>query len=736
VVYDVGERSGTGGGSVTAWRRWLGSALAIAGASCGGGDQPDAAVVVAVSATDNQSAAAGGPLVSPLAVLAQTDAGVAVPRARVRWTVIEGTGAALSDSVTVSDGNGRAEVAVTLGPSVGPYRVRAALVEVNDAAHVFSATATSPPTLTTVTPSTFTGGDTLVLAGSGLAATADVTVAGAPALVVTGGATGLTVVAPVCLVPGTVEVRARVAGAPSNAVNGTYQSSAAPLALGVGEYASIDPAALAGCATFPDAGAGGAEYLIAPQSVTTTPGLSASYRMQGDSVVVTVAARPPAPSALPFATQFHDHLRAQEREASLLARTAAPALPLAAGAAAQIDVGDRRTFRVCNTLPCSTAANFVPVNGRAQYVGAHAAIFTDEAAPAAFTTADYDALGALFDEELYDVDTRAFGAESDVDGNGVVIILFTAAVNALTPEEQCTTSIITGYFFGVDIDPLFQSDARSNRGEVFYALAPDPQGTVSCELSTDAVLRLVPVTFVHEFQHMISYHQHVLVRGSASEVLWLNEGLSHLAEELAALRFDAQGRDDLFSRFAIGDLFNAYIYLENPGAEFLLPSTGTGRLEERGAAWLFVRWLVDQYGETVTRRLVETSRTGADNVGAVAGAPFAQLAAQWFLSNYVSDLPGFAPPARLQYTTWRFRTTYESLHDQLPSRFPAPFPLVPAPFAGGTFAASGMLRAGSGAYFRVVLEPDQRGFTLALDDGFGGPIAANAAPRVNVIRIR
>jgi hypothetical protein len=168
----------------------------------------------------------------------------------------------------------------------------------------------------------------------------------------------------------------------------------------------------------------------------------------------------------------------------------------------------------------------------------------------------------------------------------------------------------------------------------------------------------------------------------------------------------------------------------------LLPSTGTGRLEERGAAWLFVRWLVDQYGETVTRRLVETSRTGADNVGAVAGAPFAQLAAQWFLSNYVSDLPGFAPPARLQYTTWRFRTTYESLHDQLPSRFPAPFPLVPAPFAGGTFAASGMLRAGSGAYFRVVLEPDQRGFTLALDDGFGGPIAANAAPRVNVIRIR
>jgi len=35
----------------------------------------------------------------------------------------------------------------------------------------------------------------------------------------------------------------------------------------------------------------------------------------------------------------------------------------------------------------------------------------------------------------------------------------------------------------------------------------------------------VPVTFIHEFQHMISFNQHVLVGNSVNgEVLWLNEG--------------------------------------------------------------------------------------------------------------------------------------------------------------------------------------------------------------------
>jgi hypothetical protein len=727
----------SGAGDAGRWLLWA----VIGGAACGGGEPlPEPARIEMVAATNGQTAPAGARLPAALAAIVQSSDGVTVPRARVRWTVSQGAGAVLSDSVTVSDGNGRAEVSLVLGPAAGEHRVTATLVAATDASVQFTATATAPPSLASVTPTTFGGGDTLALAGANLSSTADVEIGGAPAAVVSGNATALTVIAPVCLPAGAVSVRALVAGAPSNALNATYQASAGPLALAVGQYASIDPAQLGSCATFPNAGPAGAEYLLAPQSVSTNLGVSASYRMQGNSVVVSVRAAPRVVPEPTLAMRFHDLLRAQEREAARLPR-APLASALSAGGTPPsvqvIDVGDRRAFEVCEELPCSSPSHFTTVNGEAQYVGTHAAIFTDDAAPAAFTPADYDSLGALFDQQLYEVDTQAFGSESDVDENGVVIILFTAAVNRLTPESQCATSIITGYFFGVDIDPAFQSDSRSNHGEVFYALAPDPQGTVTCQLSTDLVLRLVPVTFVHEFQHMINYHQHVLVRAADSEVLWLNEALSHLAEELAGLRFADQGNDVLFSRFALGDLYNAYIYLQDPGTQFLLPTEGTGTLEERGAGWLFLRWLVDQYGDDAIRRLVETSRTGTDNVTAVAGAPFAQLASQWFLANYVSDLsvPGFTAPSRLQYSTWAFRTTYQSLHDQLASRFPDPFPIAPAPF-GNTFSASGTLRAGSGEYFLVQLGANENGFTVTVDDGAGGPVSSTVVPRLNVIRIR
>jgi len=720
--------------------RWLFLAGVAVAAACGGGDPPlpGAASLDVVASSDGQSAPAGAPLPTALAVVARATSNDAVPRARVRWQVIEGSGAVLSDTATVADGNGRAEVALRLGPAAGTYRVQASPADAPDATVVLTATATAPPQLTSVTPSDFKAGDTVVLAGSALTG-AEVHIAAAPAHVVSGLATSLTVVVPPCLVPGAVQIRARVAGAESNALSGTYSSTLAPVTLGVGEYAALDPGQLPGCVTFPMAGADTVEYLVAPQSASGVPGVSSAYRLAGDAVVVVVQQRTAGAgqTPLPFAARFHDELRRQEAEAALRPRSALPAVQLAPAEAPTVKVGDTRSFEVCNNIPCSSVNDFATVSGRAEYVGAHAALFVDQAAPGGgFTAADYQTLGALFDSDLYGVATAAFGAESDVDQNGVVIVLFTPEVNRLTPTDQCASSVITGYFFGIDIDPAFQTDRRSNRGEVFYAVAPDPSGTVTCTLSTDGVRRLVPVTFIHEFQHMISYYQHVLVRNGASEILWLNEALSHIAEELAGLHFEAMGQDTLFSRFAIGDLFNGYLYLSNPGASFMLPITGTGTLEERGAAWLFLRWLVDQYGPGATRRLVETSLTGATNVATVIGVPFDRLITQWFLANWVSDLPGFTAPSRLRYTTWAFRTTYASLNNQLPSRFIKPFPIDPPIASPPTVQLDGTLRAGSGEYLRLRQAPGESGFTLRLTQPGGAALPTSVVGRLNVIRVR
>ncbi|MBW2278462.1 MAG: hypothetical protein JRF63_13295, partial [Deltaproteobacteria bacterium] len=378
------------------------------------------------------------------------------------WTVTSGAGAALSDSLTLSDGNGRAEVSFTFGPNPGVYSVGASLRDSPDASVLLTATATDPPTLTAVQPTTFTGGDTLVLTGTGLSVPAAPEVGGAPARLLAATATSMSLLAPVCLVPGPVQIRVSMGTATTNTLTATFEADTLPLALEPGDYASIDPLQLAGCATFPVAGAAGAEYLLAPQAVTGSPGATAQYRLAGDSVVVSLAAPSTVAAQLPRAVRFHDALREQEREAAQRPRAPTSAFSLSSGALlARIELGDQRSFQVCGTLPCSGADDFETVTGDAMYVGNHAAVFLDRSAPAGFAQADFDSLGLIFDEELYDVDTRAFGAESDVDQNGVVIILFTPTVNKLTPKADCETSVITGYFFGVDIDPLFQNDPRS-----------------------------------------------------------------------------------------------------------------------------------------------------------------------------------------------------------------------------------------------------------------------------------
>src|ERR1041385_5197837 len=106
-----------------------------------------------------------------------------------------------------------------------------------------------------------------------------------------------------------------------------------------------------------------------------------------------------------------------------------------------------------------------------------------------------------------------------------------AAGNPTSTTTACvTTGFVAGYFFGADLITTAPF-ATGNNAEIFYSIVPDASGSVSCQHSVSQVTGLVPVTFVHEFQHMISFNQHFLVPAASPEDLWLNEGLSHNAEE-------------------------------------------------------------------------------------------------------------------------------------------------------------------------------------------------------------
>jgi hypothetical protein len=400
-------------------------------------------------------------------------------------------------------------------------------------------------------------------------------------------------------------------------------------------------------------------------------------------------------------------------------------------------VGDQRTFDVCASASCD---EFVQSTATARSVGNRVAIFVDNnAPPGGYTDPDLDRVRNLFDQYLYPIDTVAFGRESDIDGNGVVVVLLTQLVNALSPDCNDTGRVILGYFFGADLLPRSGSNPGSNEAEVFFGLVPDP-GNPDCTITTDEANSRLPATFIHEFQHMISFNQHVLVRGGVSEDTWLNEGLSHFAEELGGRlipNIECPSSTSCAQEFlGLGDLSNAFEYLARPDSFFLIePGSSTGSLEERGANWLFVRWLADHFagdsilGTSLTRALVATNQVGSTNVASRTGVDFSTLVGEWQLTNYLDDLPGFsATGSRLRYKSWNFRFAADSNG--------MAFPLVPDSTDGTDYRHSGTLRAGSGRHVRVVQPAGSPGVDLRLTNASGGALPNAIEPRIALARIR
>jgi len=518
--------------------------------------------------------------------------------------------------------------------------------------------------------------------------------------------------------------------------------------LAPGGYSGIDPVFTLGCLGLPPNGSGtdSAEYVLVPQATTDVPDLSQAFWLRGGAAapVAPLVSAAHQPTRVSLALQFHNHLRELERTRAYGA-VSGMRVPPAAGAATAAPgdtVGNRRTFKVLSSLSAYQLAN---VGAIARSVGQHIVLYVDSMAPpGGLSTGDFDKMRSDFDTLLYAVDTLAFGRESDIDSNGRVIVLMTNVVNRLVTSQQCQSSgYIAGFFFGADLDPQF--GAQFNNGEIFYSIVADPNATLSCGHSNSTVNRIIPVTFIHEFQHMISFNQHVLVRGGAPEVLWLNEGLSHYAEERGGRAFLQGGDNARFCDHVIGDLYDFGLYVTNPGGYALVNESGIGGLAERGAGWAFVRYLVDQFAadtglaaaDAFTRQIEQTFSTGTANVIQATGTPFATLARQWALANWVSDLPGFTAPPALKYTHWAFRTAYPTLRLSCSTSLPPTYPLMAISGPGASIAVTGSMHSGSaGAYYRAWQGPSGGGFSVSFGDAAGVQLRGTVLPLLNVIRIR
>ena len=400
--------------------------------------------------------------------------------------------------------------------------------------------------------------------------------------------------------------------------------------------------------------------------------------------------------------KFDFMLRDRDRALSLTARPQPQAQlpPGVARGGGPPSVGDTGFFWVCGDLNC---AGFKRDTSIVKYAGSKIDIFVIVNSPAAGLSAgDISALGATFDTDLYPIDTMTFGAPSDIDGNHRVFVLLTPKVNAMTTPSECASQgFIAGFFFGNDLIP---ANTGSNAAEIFYSIVPDPTGTFSCAHNVASVKDLVLGTFIHEFQHMISWNQHVIVRGGQSEETWLNEGQSHIAEEMGSRFYEHKfppptGRTDpsqLFpdssEGFIAGDLQNSYSYLSSSGASSVTLFASSGSLEERGAVWLFLRWLGDLKDSTIYGKLDQTTLTGVQNIETQSGDNFTHLFGDWTMAIYTDSLPGMprnTAPARDRYVSRNLRQIYNRL--SVTGAEPAPWPFANITLPIGSRTSSSMI---------------------------------------------
>ena len=509
---------------------------------------------------------------------------------------------------------------------------------------------------------------------------------------------------------------------------------------------------------------GGAKYLIVPQFATGSPNagvadVPVAYRIGvTNSASTSVGSLAPSPQIAPSATslplqqQFDDALRENARRDVMSGAwhtASAPAVRASKSITAAVpDVGSLRDFHVLvGGLATFSSAT---ISARLSYVGANLLLYVDTLAPAnGFTSSQLQSFGQYFDQTLYQLDVAAFGAPADIDGNGHVIMLLSPSVNQLTTAAACRTNgYVAGYFNGTD----FGTTASSNRGEVFYAVVPDPNGVLSCAHTVSNLLATVPATFLHELQHLINFSQHVAVQGGQPEEGWLDEGLSIRAEELGSEYFEAKfppptGRaspaqlfPDSSQGFVNGFLSDSYSYLLRPDtAAVTLHSDSDDGFAWRGSDWLLVHWLGDLKGKSIFTTLERTKNTGVANIAAAAGEPFASLFGDFSLSLWTDSIPGIpraSIPSRNRFQSRNLRQIYQRLFDTSngsPS-VPRPYPVAPGTLTTAAPVSASMV-PGTMAFYILDLTSATPDVSIQFATPAGAAFASNLHAQVSVYRL-
>jgi hypothetical protein len=430
-----------------------------------------------------------------------------------------------------------------------------------------------------------------------------------------------------------------------------------------------------------DAAAVGEEFVLIASSLALDG--TTDLRVEGHNAASVLG--PPSPDLGPVDPIFeldwaaasdgmHAQLRAREMtELRVDAGVPWPTVgPSAAAMAVLAPVpGQLMTLNAQAEYACS---NPLPVVGRVEAVSQTAVVVADtQNPPGGFTRNDYEHFAASFDTLITPVIEANFGSPSDLDGNGRTILFFTKEVNALEGDEESFTS---GFFFSRDLFPAsgpgipLSNCSTSNEAEMVYMLVPDPSGAFGTPIDRDEVSRFTLTNLGHEAQHLVNAAERLYGHPSGPvelEATWLNEGLSHVAEELLFYEVSGLGPkmdiglDDLHGSAidAINDyqLLNyirlRFFYLDPAGNS---PFSAGDALATRGSAWSFLRYASDRSpasDASFFKGLVGSSARGFANLAGVVGGESTAFRwlGDWSVGLYADNrVPG--TPSQFQDASW------------------------------------------------------------------------------------
>jgi hypothetical protein len=512
-------------------------------------------------------------------------------------------------------------------------------------------------------------------------------------------------------------------------VNTTTSTCTSALSLAAGQVMT----GLTGTSICVSGGAAGAEYALIPFFGTTTAAATTTLDFTETGTLSPSSAPSLIPSsgasldvigsALPLPTPAYHASHAYETAMHERERiTLRPLIGAARVAQQRAKSSSRASFDAIPSNP--VVGQILQLNANADsdctapdYRAARVVAITNTAIVVAdtlnpaggYSDAEYASFGATFDTLIDPLDRQAFGDPSDIDHNGHIVLFFTKAVNDLTPASSA--SYVGGFFHGRDLFPAkattdFDACPSSNVGEMFYVMVPDPKrgGAFTKANVQSEVLG----TLAHEYQHLINASRRMFVNTAATEFeeTWLNEGLSHIAEELLFYRVSglaprqnisattirtSQALVDAFNDYA-SDNFGRYnSFLSSPSKYSVYADNDS--LATRGATWAFLRDAADRKatsdGDTWFR-LVNATTTGMTNLRAVFGTGVLNEIRDWGTSVLTDDMTGV--DAAYQQPSWNFRSVFAALSNS------TVFPISTLPLSTATQSVK--LVGGATSYLR------------------------------------